>query len=53
MERNRESMAKEMVSLTNQLESIKDQLKEYPQLQEEYNVTKSCCRRRIGGLFLF
>ncbi len=38
MERNRESMAKEMVSLTNQLEGIRDQLSEFPQLQESYKV---------------
>ena len=38
LEKNRESMAKEMVNLTNKLENINDQLKEYPQLQENYEV---------------
>ena len=38
LEKTRESMAREMVNLTDNLEKAKDQLKEFPQIQEKYNV---------------
>lgn len=38
LERIRESMAKEMVNLSNKLENMQDKLKEYPQLEEKYKV---------------
>jgi len=38
LESVRESMAREMVNLSNNLESIKEKLKEYPQLQENFKV---------------
>ncbi|RNA32793.1 TATA element modulatory factor isoform X1, partial [Brachionus plicatilis] len=37
LERVRESMAKEMVNLSNKLEILQDQTKEYPQLQDNYD----------------
>jgi hypothetical protein len=39
LERTRESMAKEMVNLTDKLDKSKQNLKDFPKLQEEYNVT--------------
>ncbi len=38
LERIRESMAKELVNLSNKLETLQEQLKEFPHLQEKYNV---------------
>ena len=38
LERTRESMARELVSLTNQNELIEDQLKEYPEFIQKYKV---------------
>lgn len=39
LENVRESMAKEMVNLSNKLENIKEQLKEYPEMQKNYQVS--------------
>ena len=39
LERIRESMAKELVNLSNKLDTLQQQLKDYPQLQEKYNVS--------------
>ncbi len=39
LENVRESMAREMVNLSNNLENIKEKLSEYPQLLENYNVS--------------
>lgn len=38
MERIRESMAKELVNLSNKLELLQEQSKEYPQLKDNYEV---------------
>ncbi len=38
LERVRESMAKELVNLSNKLEFMQQQLREYPSLQENYKV---------------
>ena len=38
LERIRESMAKELVNLSNKLETLQGQLKEFPHLQEKHNV---------------
>ena len=43
LERIRESMAKEMVNLSNKLENMQDKLKEYPQLEEKYKVIYTFC----------
>ena len=39
LERIRESMAREMVNLANKLDEQRELSKEYPQLQEKYNVS--------------
>jgi hypothetical protein len=38
LEKIRESMAREMVNLTDSLEKARDQIKEFPELQDKYNV---------------
>ena len=38
LERTRESMARELVSLTNQNELLEEQLKEYPEFVQKYKV---------------
>ena len=38
LERIRESMAKELVNLSNKLENMQEKLKEYPELQDKFNV---------------
>jgi predicted nuclease with TOPRIM domain len=39
LERIRESMAKELVNLSNKLDTLQEQLKEFPQLQDKHNVS--------------
>ena len=38
LERTRESMAKELVNLSNANEELQDQVKELPELREQYKV---------------
>ena len=38
LEKIRESMAKELVTLSNKMDYMQQQLREYPSLQENFNV---------------